>query len=109
METEETPSTQESPQMGWLHFHGKPVMLQLSQAYIGCTYAYSPTIDKETGGALAVPVLSGQLSVEPDGCGGVMLVLRMMTGNGNDYAIVAVKPQDVVFATHIHEARIVTQ
>lgn len=93
---------------GWFAFHEKPVMLQLRDPYIGCTYSYQPSMDNE-GGVRAVPVLSGVLHVEPDGDGGLMLVIQMPTGNGQDFAMVAVKPADVLYATHIHQARIVTQ
>lgn len=102
--------TNERPS-GWFAFNNKPVMLQLEQekAYIGCDYSYGPSIDKESGGVRAVPILSGVLHVEPDGSGGVMLIIEMPTGNGSDVALVAVKPKDVVYATHIHQSRIVTQ
>jgi hypothetical protein len=94
---------------GWFAFNEKPVMLQLREPYIGCTYAYQATQDESSGGVRAVPVLSGVLHVEPDGCGGVMLVVQMPTGHGSDFAMVALKPADVVYCTHIHQSRIVTQ
>ena len=94
---------------GWFAFNDKPVMVQLREPYIGCSYGYAPSVDKESGGVRAVPILSGVLHVEQDGCGGIMLVIQMPTGNGQDYCLVAFKPADVVFATHIHQARIVTQ
>lgn len=93
---------------GWFAFNEKPVMVQLREPYIGCTYGYVPSMDQE-GGVRAVPVLSGVLHVEPDGCGGVMLVVQQPTGNGSDFAMVALKPADVVYCTHIHQSRIVTQ
>jgi hypothetical protein len=101
------PSAGERPS-GWFAFNEKPVMLQLRDPYIGCTYQYSPAMDKE-GGVRAVPILSGILHVEPNGNDGVMLVLKMPTGNGEDFALVAVAPSDIVYATHIHQSRIVTQ
>ena len=68
-------------------------MLQLKEPYIGVTYALQPSIDKESGGVRAVPVLSGVLHVEPDGNGGIMLVMQMPTGNGSDFAIVTRMPR----------------
>jgi hypothetical protein len=38
-----------------------------------------------------------------------MLVVQMPTGHGSDFAMVALKPADVVYCTHIHQSRIVTQ
>jgi len=94
---------------GWFAFNEKPVMLQLREPYIGVTYAMQPSIDSSSGGVRAVPVLSGVLHVEPDGSGGVMLIIQMPTGNGSDFAMVALKPADVVYATHIHQSLIVQQ
>lgn len=107
-QAQETRDTGERPS-GWFAFNEKPVMLQLREPYIGVTYAMQPSMDPSGGGVRAVPVLSGVLHVEPDGNGGVMLVIQMPTGNGNDYSLVALKPADVVFATHIHQSQIITQ
>lgn len=102
-----TTETGERPS-GWFAFNDKPVMVQLREPYIGCSYGYAPSVDKESGGVRAVPILSGVLHVEPDGNGGIMLVIQMPTGNGNDFCLVAFKPADVVYVTHIHQARIVS-
>jgi len=104
---QETQVTGERPS-GYFAFNEKPAMLQLREPYIGCTYAHIPAMNKE-GGAIAVPVLSGVLHVEPDGAGGIMLVVEMPTGSGKDFALVAVSPRDVLYCTHIHQSRIVTQ
>lgn len=106
-EATETPAG-ERPS-GWFVFNEKPVMLQLREPYIGCTYEYAPAMAEDKSGVRAVPVLSGILHVEPNGNGGMMLVLKMPTGNGADFALVTVDPADVVYATHIHQSRIVTQ
>jgi hypothetical protein len=93
---------------GWFNFNEKPVMLQFREPYIGVDYpAYRPTV--KDGGVVAAPVLNGILHVEPDGSGGVMLILERPTGHGGDTLLMAVKPADVVFCTHINESRIVTQ
>ena len=93
---------------GWFAFNEKPVLLQFREPYFSVTYpAYEPQMKE--GGVVAVPVLNGILHVEPDGCGGVMLILERPTGHGSDTLLMAVKPADVVFCTHVHESRIVTQ
>jgi hypothetical protein len=105
----EIPPPGERPS-GWFAFNERPVMLQLEQPYIGCDYtdhSYGPAMDAEKN-VRAVPLLTGILHVEPDGAGGVMLVLQMATGNGNDFALIAVKPKDILYCTHIHQSRIVT-
>lgn len=101
----ETPAQGDRP-TGWFAFHEKPVMLQLREPYMPPTFGYEPTMSKE--GVVAVPVLSGVLHVEPDGNGGTMLVLQKQIGD-SDSLWITVKPEDVVYATHIHQARIVTQ
>ena len=95
---------------GWFAFQEKPVMIQLreGQPYLGVDYAYELMKDAESGGVKAVPVLSGVLHVEPDGDGGVMLVLQVPTRVGNDFALIYVRPADVLYCTHIHQSRIVT-
>jgi hypothetical protein len=93
---------------GWFAFQEKPVMIQLreGQPYWGVNPAYEPVT--KNGDIVAVPVLRGILHVEPDGAGGVMLVVQMPTGNGNDFALVTVRPADVLYCTHIHQSMIVT-
>jgi hypothetical protein len=83
-------------------------MLQLAEPYIACSYSYAPVHDKE-GNVRATPILQGILHVEPDGSGGVMLVIEMRTGNANDVALIAVKPGDVVFCSHIVQSSLITQ
>jgi hypothetical protein len=93
---------------GWFAFQEKPVMLQLSEPYMACDYSYGPCVDKE-GNVRATPILQGILHVEPDGAGGMMLVVEMHTGHGNDVVLIAVKPRDVVFCSHIVQSQIITQ
>lgn len=99
--------------IAWLAFHEKPVMLQLEphKPYMGCDYPkYVPATDQD-GNIRAVPILRGVLNVADDGNDGIVLVIQMPTGVGNDIALVTVKPSDVVYCTHIVQAtpaRIVT-
>jgi len=103
-EREKSPQTGDRPS-GWFAFADKPVMLQLKEPYIGCSYAYSPSMAKE-GGVIATPVLSGVLHVEPNGNGGVMLALQMPM-EGKDFALIGFSPDMIAFCTHIHQPRII--
>jgi hypothetical protein len=92
---------------GWFAFNEKPVMLQLVEPYIGCTFAYQPTMSEDGSGVRATPVLSGVLYVEPDGNGGIMLAIRMQL-EGSDFCLVAVNPKIIHYCTHLHQSRIVS-
>jgi len=102
----EAPATGDRPS-GWFAFAEKPVMLQLKKEYIGCTYAYQPTLSEDGTGVRATPILSGVLHVEPDGNGGIMLALQMPM-EGSDFALIALNPSMVDYCTHLHQSRIIT-
>jgi len=109
-ETQETePEQQPTPQIGWLRFHGKPVMLQLRDGspYMGVlpNYQFAQTQD---GGVKATPMLSGILFVEPNGAGGALLVIQAPTGPTNT-VLITVHPNDVLYCTHHVQSLIVTQ
>jgi len=90
---------------GWSAFHERQVMLQLREPYLIITHGYE--VDMTADGARALPVLSGTLFVEPNGSGGVLLVLRRQLSD-KDYLVVAVNPADVLYCTHIHRSAIVS-
>lgn len=90
---------------GWSAFHEREVMLQLREPYLVITYSYN--VDMTDEGAKALPFLSGKLFVEPNGAGGVLLVLRRQLSE-SDYLVVAVNPGDVLYCTHIHRSTIIT-
>jgi hypothetical protein len=97
----------EAQRMGWLRYHGRPVMLQLKEPYYLVTYGYEPDMAKE-GGVKAVPFLRGMLSVEPAGDGGAILMMTVPVPNTSDTLLVSVHPKDVLYCTHINQSRIVT-
>jgi hypothetical protein len=107
MSDSEPTSEDRQPMVGWLRYHGRPVMLQLKEPYYLVTYGYEPDVTKE-GGVKAVPFLRGMLSVEPAGDGGAILMMTVPVPKTNDTLLVAVQPKDVLYCTHINESRIVT-
>lgn len=103
------PPESQSP-IGWFVFNNRDVMLQLKEPYIGVTYGYMPSKNKE-GGVLASPVLSGRLFVMLGDEIRVMLVIRCPIPNSEDFAIISVQPEDVLHCTTIDrktESNIVT-
>lgn len=97
----------EVPETGWIHFHERTVMLQLREPYIGVEYtgdSYRPSM--ADGGVKATPMLSGVLSVEPNGEGGVMLILRRYI-SGRDQLLWGGFPRDVLYCTHIEQSSII--
>jgi hypothetical protein len=102
---QQAPVTGDRPS-GWFAFAEKPVMLQLKSPYIGCSYAYQPSMAEE-GGVRATPILSGVLHVEPSGNGGIMLALQMPM-EGSDFALIALSPDMIEYCTHLHQSRIIS-
>lgn len=102
---------QESPRrpttIGWDFYIGKQVMLQLAEPYVGCGYDHRPT-EVAGGGFAAIPLLAGILNTADDGNGGTLILLSMPTGRNRDVVIIALKPQTIVFCSHIHEPSILT-
>jgi hypothetical protein len=105
---------------GWLRFHEQQVLLQLREPYGGVKVAANgmviPASMAEVGSvpaddpaarnqafAQAVP---GRLYVEPNGSGGVVLVLKTLCANGT--ATVALDPEAVLYCT-MAESRLVHQ
>jgi hypothetical protein len=89
--------------VGWLRYQGKPVMLQLREPYFGVTYQYVPD-QAPGGGARAIPFLRGIFTVEPNGTGGMVFIVHMPIGDSKDVAVIALRPEDVLYCTHIERA-----
>src|SRR4029077_5594742 len=88
---------------GWTFYHGKQVMLQLREPYVGLKYpSHTPEI-AEGGGVRAVPILTGALFVAPGAKPGeVMLMLRYPVSE-RDMAVTTVHPDAIDYCTHVVE------
>ena len=96
--------------VGWAHFHGKMVMLQFREPYIGVDYRgdiYQPTMAKDGVGVAAIPLFIGILYVEHT-LEGILLIVRRPIAE-REACVIAVRPDDVLYCTHIQRSSLVSR
>jgi hypothetical protein len=93
--------------VGWQLFHGKMVMLQFREPYIGVDFrgdTYQPSMSRDGAGVAAIPIFAGVLSVEYTLEGIVLIVRRRISER--ESCVIAVSPADVLYCTHIQRSLI---